>query len=331
MQMYSLLGLAVRPSTWIISWGLVLSLVRGTVKAGPTTAGFFNATFAKSTSGKANCIEGFVDVPVTATNNKILYSGPANNMAATELLVEIAQVDSNFSTVTSGGKSVISGTFSIYSKLCLPTHETATRNSSTLQFLTHGGTLDSSYWDIAPGYSYIDAAAAAGYATFSYDRLGSGRSDHPDPIQVVQLYLQIELAHVLVSWLKTAKLGGQFFSQIIGVGHSLGSGLTQAVTLKYPTDFSAVILTGHSAYFSSATIGTASTAQQIANTDPSGRFSSLGNAYLTPAPVPQSVQFAFYRYPYFDSQSTYMLIMSMIFLTAMQFSILSSTQDRQTH
>ncbi|MCJ1373428.1 hypothetical protein MMC20_004656 [Loxospora ochrophaea] len=226
-------------------------------------------------------------------------------MAATELLVEIAQVDSNFSTVTSGGKSVISGTFSIYSKLCLPTHETATRNSSTLQFLTHGGTLDSSYWDIAPGYSYIDAAAAAGYATFSYDRLGSGRSDHPDPIQVVQLYLQIELAHVLVSWLKTAKLGGQFFSQIIGVGHSLGSGLTQAVTLKYPTDFSAVILTGHSAYFSSATIGTASTAQQIANTDPSGRFSSLGNAYLTPAPVPQSVQFAFYRYPYFDSQIFY--------------------------
>lgn len=37
----------------------------------------------------------------------------------------------------------------------------------------------------------------------------------------------------------------------------------------------------------------------IANQDPSGRFVGIANGYLTQA-TPQSIQFSFYSYPYFD-------------------------------
>ena len=41
-----------------------------------------------------------------------------------------------------------------------------------------------SYWDFVPDnstedYSYVHAAADAGYVTFRYDRLGTGLSEHP--------------------------------------------------------------------------------------------------------------------------------------------------------
>ena len=40
-----------------------------------------------------------------------------------------------------------------------------------------------SYWDFSPDggdeYSYVAAAANAGHATFRYDQLGTGLSEHP--------------------------------------------------------------------------------------------------------------------------------------------------------
>ena len=54
--------------------------------------------------------------------------------------------------------------------------------------------------------------------------------------------------------LRTAKISGQLFQSVVGVSHSLGSGLTKGVTIKYPDDFDAVILTGTSTYFGSVTL-----------------------------------------------------------------------------
>jgi pimeloyl-ACP methyl ester carboxylesterase len=56
----------------------------------------------------------------------------------------------------------------------------------------HGVGFDSSYWHfqgsgVDPSYSYARQAAAEGYTTFRYDRLGTGQSDHPaDAYNVVQ-------------------------------------------------------------------------------------------------------------------------------------------------
>lgn len=305
---------------WPVCFSLLIVDVVATVLPPCRTSSLFNPKPVQSAAKKANCVTGITDVTVSANNTKILYSGPADNMAATELFVEIDQINSTVLTTINGGNTLIHGTYSIYSKLCFPANIAPTEEVETIQFLTHGGTLDNTYWDLAPGYSYVDAAADAGYATFSYDRLGTGKSDHPDPIQVVQLPLQVEIAHALVQMLRTTHIAGHRFKKVVGVGHSLGSGLSQGVTTAYPNDFDAVILTGTSASFAFAPLGTASTAQQIANTDPSGRFANLANGYVVPAPVPQSIQFAFYRYPHFDPRSKSSAILLSNVLTLLKFS-----------
>lgn len=65
--------------------------------------------------------------------------------------------------------------------LCTP--NSSNSNSTHVQLLLHGVGFDSSYWDFSPDgsddYSYVSAAADAGYTTFRYDRLGTGLSEHP--------------------------------------------------------------------------------------------------------------------------------------------------------
>ena len=282
----------------------ILAMASATIQISTNgSAGFFNSQQAYSAAKKAVCTSGVVRISVTAINSKILISAPTTNMAATELYVEFTQVNSKVMATAIGGPSPVKGTYGIYSKICFPADPEAAKRVKTLQFLTHGGTLDHTYWDIASGYSYVDEAAAAGYATFSYDRLGTGFSDHPDPVQVVQLPIQIEIAHILLQKIRSGEFGGRSFEKIVGVGHSLGSAVTQAAAAKYPKDLDALILQGISTFFDYAFTGVASEGMQIANTDPSGRFNGLANGYFTPAPLPQAIQFSFYRYPGFDPQS----------------------------
>lgn len=139
-----------------------------------------------STGGGSTCISGGITVSIDTPGTKLLYKAPQDQLAATEALVELLQADSTFGAeAVAGGPSVISGEYSIFVKLCLPSDPEKLAHVKTVQLLTHGATLDHTYWDIAPGYSYVDVASAAGYATLSYDQLGVGNSDHPDPIQVV--------------------------------------------------------------------------------------------------------------------------------------------------
>lgn len=279
---------------------------------------FSNGLQSVSAGGKAACIGGFMQIPVTATNSKILMSAPNTNIGVTELYVEFSQVNSKLATTSIGGPAPVTGSYSIYLKLCLPADPASAKKVKTVQVLTHGGTLDHTYWDIAPGYSYVDTAAAAGYATLLYDRLGTGLSDHPDPVQIVQLPIQIEIAHLIVQKLRGGKIGSRSFQKVVGVGHSLGSAITQSVAAKYPKDFDALVLQGTSTFFTYAFTGAASEAPQIANTDPSGRFKNLADGYHTPGPLPQTIQFAFYRYPGYDPTSklclslTYLLVSLLI-------------------
>lgn len=241
-------------------------------------------------------------VAVTVTNTNLLYSGPADQLVATQTIVELLKLNPTIYNTTNGGDRIINGTYNIYSKFCFPTDPSLAKTVQTVQFLTHGATLSIGYWDIAPGYSYVDAAAQAGYATFSYDLLGVGKSDHPDPVQVVQANIHVEIAHALIGFLRTTRIGGHTFKTVVGVGHSAGSTITQAITTKYPKDVDAVILSGTSTSNAYVGLSLASFSFVIANTDPSRRFVGIANGYLTQA-TPQSIQFSFYNYPYFDPKS----------------------------
>lgn len=298
----SLLNMPFSAAKFITAAGAAL----GAFAASVSIAGISNTRVGPSTGGQAICATGLIRLNVTAENTKFNYAGPSNNSALTEFLVESLQSCSTLATRITQGPYTVSSEYGIYSKLCFP--KQGAENVQTVQLLTHGGTLDHTYWDFSPGYSYVDAAAEAGYATFSYDRLGTGLSDHPDPIQVVQASIQVQVAHQLVQLLREGQVGNASFKHVVGVGHSLGTALTQGVTTRYPRDFDAVILTGTSTSFSAVPIGVASTAQQIASTDPSGRFTGLASGYIIPAPVPQSVQFAFYREPYFDPKSKFHIL-----------------------
>ncbi|RDW65163.1 catalytic protein [Coleophoma crateriformis] len=263
-------------------------------------AGFQNAKPSHSAGGNAVCITGNVPVSVTTqTNEKILLSSPANQSSVTNLFVEYVQANSTLQTMANGGQTTVSGTYNINAKLCYPLNWDSKNSSKTIQFLIHGIGFDKSYWDLASGYSYVDAAAVAGYPTFSYDRLGTGASDHPDPIQVVQSSLQVDIAHNLIQFLRRGGFAGQSFSRVVAVGHSFGSIQSVGITVKYPKDADAVILTGFSTNTNAIPLTFVGFNPAIANQNKPATFGNLPNGYLV-TDTSISNQLAFLRAPNFD-------------------------------
>lgn len=258
--------------------------------------GFSSPILSSSAGGKAICVSGNVAVKASASNTKLNLSNPANQYASTEILVEYLQANSTLATSLNLGTATVSGTYNINAKLCYPVTSTIS-NYTTVQFLIHGINFDKLYWDIS-GLSYLDAAAAAGYVTFSFDRLGTGASDHPDPIQIVQSALQVEIAHQLIQSLRSGAVGGSAFQRVVGIGHSYGSIQTVGLAAQYPKDLDAIILQGFTLDGSNidATID-AFNPSIAAQNDPL-RFGSLPSGYQV---INSAVgdQTAFYRYPNF--------------------------------
>jgi len=216
-------------------------------------------------------------VSANAQNEKFLLSNPPNQLAVTEAFVEYLQANSNFAASVNGGMQTVSGTYTINARLCYPTVASTDSDFDKIQFLIHGIGFDKNYWDIAAGYSYIDAAAAAGYATFSYDRLGVGLSAHPDPIQTVQSYLEVEIAHRLIKSLRNGALAGKDFDKIAAVGHSFGSIQLIGVASKYPKDLDAIILQGFTTYGGALPLTFADFNSAIASQNQPSRFPGLSN------------------------------------------------------
>jgi hypothetical protein len=275
---------------------------RQIAEADPIFSGFQEATTSLSVGGKAFCISSNVPVYAAAHNENLLVQSPTNQSVVTNLLIKYVQVNSTLPTLVNGGDRAVSDTYNINVKLCYPLDWDASTHSKSIHFLIHGIGFDKNYWDFAEGYSYVDAAAAAGYPTFSYDRLGVGASDHPDPIQVVQAPLQLEIAHSLVQSLRHGAFSHQSFSHVIGVGHSLGSIQSVAVTAKYPNDLDAVILTGFSTNTASMPLTFVGFNPAIASENQPLRFGDLPTGYLV-SDTAISNQLIFLRAPNFDPKS----------------------------
>jgi len=265
-----------------------------------STAGLSDISIGRSTGGGSICASGYITIPISVNGTKLNYTPPSGTAAEVESMVEMFQVTDALSTTAPDGTQLIRGSYDIYCKLCIPSSASKAASVKTVQLLTHGATLDNTYWDISAGHSYIDAATEAGYATLSYDQLGVGNSDHPDPIQVVQATSQVAVTHALAQLLRDAKIGNYQFDNVVGVGHSAGSTLTQAITTQYPSDFDAVILTGTSTNDNYVALSMASFNLINANSDSSGRFDDLAAGYLTQQTA-VGIQFSFYRWPNFDT------------------------------
>lgn len=169
----------------------------------------------------------------------------------------------------------------ISGELCLP----AGAPPATVQVLVHGGTYNKSYWHTTfdgGRYSYVDAALAAGYATFSYDRIGSGDSSRPLAVAITAEGQAADLHHV-ITFLRDGAAGPRF-QNAVAIGHSLGS-VTAVLEAAAYHDVQAVVLTGFSHQVSARKIVQSLTTQfHLASLDPkfAGQLSALG--YLTSVP-----------------------------------------------
>lgn len=148
------------------------------------THGFSGSTVGYSAGKKARCVTGNVKVSISATTTKLLLQEPANQTVVTEIIQELWQTGrDNIKADTDGGSTKTEGSFEIDTTLCLPTNSSKAQTVKTVEVLTHGTGFDKSYWDIAPGYSYVDAAADAGYVVcytcIQPPRCGELRSPRP--------------------------------------------------------------------------------------------------------------------------------------------------------
>jgi pimeloyl-ACP methyl ester carboxylesterase len=158
------------------------------------------------------------------------------------------------------------------------------REPGTVQLLVHGATYNHLYWNFPYGngyYSYVDAATAAGYATFDIDRIGAGNSSHP-PSASVDLDAGAVALHDAVTALRSGAVDGHAFRHVIAVGHSIGSVEIWLEAARY-RDVAAVIVTG-ALHALSPDIGALESDLYPAVDDPGFAGSGLDPGYLTTLP-----------------------------------------------
>jgi alpha-beta hydrolase superfamily lysophospholipase len=156
---------------------------------------------------------------------------------------------------------------------------------ATVQLLVPGATYNHLYWDFPYGngyYSYVDAATAAGYATFDVDRIGTGNSSHP-PSADVTLTAGAVALHDAVTALRDGAVDGHAFSRVIEVGHSLGSFETWLEDATYH-DVDAVIITGALHQWTPDIDTLAADDVYPAVDDPKFASSGLDDGYITTRP-----------------------------------------------
>jgi len=263
----------------------------------PSTGGFRNPIISVSKGGKAVCVSGTVNVNATTNRNtRFNFQLPTTQIQVTETFVEYVTSGTPFFDQIAGPDATVSGIWSIGATLCTPL---GNAEPAGVQLLSHGVSFDRTYWDFALGYSYVDVAAENGYASLLYDRLGVGQSQKPDPIQVVQAALEVEIAQSLSEMLRGGSLSNHAFSKVVGVGHSYGSIITQAITANYPNSLDAAILTGFSVNASGVPAFLSGINLALANQDQPARFALLNNGYLVSSTI-ISNQLGQFRAPGFD-------------------------------
>ena len=201
----------------------------------------------------SNCKHTIFTVTATATN--LVVQSPSPKILSTE---EGVNTFFNYlpALLANSTNQTRNGTYTVAAEYCyaIPTFHS---RSAPLQVLLHGGACyTKEYWNrgswgnASLKYSWTYAMNRAGYATLALDKLGNGESSHPDPVYDVQLPLQMETVHSLITIIKS----GQAFGiptpppgGLIYVGHSSGSLLGADLAQTYPSDIDALILTGYPA------------------------------------------------------------------------------------
>ncbi|EJD51015.1 hypothetical protein AURDEDRAFT_160157 [Auricularia subglabra TFB-10046 SS5] len=183
----------------------------------------------------------------------------------------------------------VSGTFGIQLRYCEPIVKVPFRKD-TIQVLVHGVSYNTEYWDSAfepEIYSYVRFAASEGYATLNMARLGYGKSDHPDPVSVVQTPFDIAMLKAIVEAARAGRIPGatRGFRTVVYLGHSYGSILLNGLIIEKPALVNAAVFTGYGHDLSKTGVVASIIGLGPARDINPARFGSLPPDYLTTANI----------------------------------------------
>jgi pimeloyl-ACP methyl ester carboxylesterase len=169
-------------------------------------------------------------------------------------------------------------------QICYPTTVVDSLRGS-IQVLVTGTAYGPSYWDFPyqpDTYSYVRAAAAAGFTTFNFDRIGIGASTHPLSTEV-SIPSNALTIHEAISQLRAGTVDGVSYRKVVIVGHSLGSliSLYEAGTYQ---DVDAVVASGILHTFNSLGVAKFLTTLYPAALDPKFFGKIIDPGYLTTLP-----------------------------------------------
>ncbi|KAI5370061.1 putative alpha/beta hydrolase-1 [Septoria linicola] len=241
-----------------------------------------------------------VPVTISARNGKFDQAklSPATDIDVTNIILGLAQQGTNYTADQLQGYATVGGTYQLATTYCAPDSGAP----ETVQLLTHGIGFDRSYWDLSYNnynYSYVNEAVDKyGFATFSHDRLGIGMSSKGEPVNEIQVLLEVAALKALTDKLRAGVIPGvPCFKKVLHVGHSFGSVQSYVLTAQYPTISDGLGLTGFSQNGSFLADFLLGGNFRKANAYP--QFASLPNGYLAPASV-QGVHINFFAPGDFD-------------------------------
>ncbi|OQD99676.1 hypothetical protein PENVUL_c063G09902, partial [Penicillium vulpinum] len=258
-------------------------------------------TLMTSAAAAKTCYNVTVEVPVTARNGVFdKISTPQTNFDATSFVLSATKQGRNMTEIALSGYTTVSGHYNISTQYCMPNN--AGNSAYTLQILTHGMGFDKTYWDLPYNnydYSYVDYVLSRGYHTFSYDRLGFGKSSHGDAKNEIQAFLEVEALAQLTRLVRNGEMPNtKAPAKIVHVGHSFGSAQTVALSAMYPELSDALVLTGYSTSCDYMPMFLSGANFQQARLN--GKNSDYTAGYLTNADVGNNVYLFFYP-PHFDT------------------------------
>ncbi|WJG34912.1 Alpha/Beta hydrolase protein [Fusarium oxysporum Fo47] len=191
-----------------------------------------------------------ITVPVSLTSQNAVFTieAPLTGIDVTTLAVNLARQGAPpYPEQVQKGFTTVSGNYELAATYCEPD----AGPGKELQIMTHGIGFDRSYWDFPYNnynYSYVARAVDEhGYSTLTWDRLGVGASSKGDPLNEIQVYLEIAALKALTTKAREGSLGvGCKYSKVVHLGHSFGSVISYALANESPELTDAVVLTGFS-------------------------------------------------------------------------------------
>ncbi|KAM6486218.1 alpha/beta-hydrolase [Trichoderma sp. SZMC 28011] len=218
----------------------------------------FIAACSSALASASNCVELLIPVTAQANNTKFNTVKVDSNVDAVEFTLSRDRWDALTIAEISGGDIAVGGDFEISGHFCIPS--TPRNGENTLLIASHGVGFTKGLFD--PTYrrddlSFVKSALDQGYAVLAYDRLGAGLSSLPDAYDYLQVPLQGEVLRALTEralngTIVTAseKTGGNSSiadytaQQVVHVGHSYGSIVTNWFLARYGSLSAGAILTG---------------------------------------------------------------------------------------